>query len=231
MYHYTYLLIDDVNNMFYIGRRSSKCHPNDDIEYMSSSKYVPKDLCDKIVLNIFNTLDEVMHDEVRLHALHNVKDNNLFYNKANQTTVKFQFSPAGSKKPAWIGERISKAKKGKVPKWSDEGRAIIYNNLNKPKSKEAIARQVATRLQSPKGRGVISVKFKPWYITTDTITYLFYDITKNDLSLQEGHYKKYYADLQKKFRTHGPLNTRKYGKILDMGFLPETYRHYSNLKI
>jgi len=227
MYHYTYLLIDDVNTMLYIGRRSSKCLPEKDIEYLGSSKYVPKHLCDKIVLNTFSTLTEAIQDEVTLHALYNVKDNKLFYNKANQTTTKFEFSSAGVKKPAWVGKRISKAKKGKVPNWSDEGRAIIYNNLNKPKSKETIKKQVASRLSSPKARGITSVKFKPWYITTETVTYLFYDITKNDLSLKEGHYRKYYADLQKKFRVH----TKKYGKILHMGFLPETYRYYSNLKI
>lgn len=40
VYHYTYLITDKLNNMFYFGVRSSKCTPEEDTNYMSSSKYL-----------------------------------------------------------------------------------------------------------------------------------------------------------------------------------------------
>ena len=40
MNHYTYLITDTRNDMEYFGVRSSKCLPEEDIEYMSSSKHL-----------------------------------------------------------------------------------------------------------------------------------------------------------------------------------------------
>ena len=88
-YHYVYLLLDDTNNMMYIGKRSSKCIPDEDIAYMSSSKYVPKDLCDKIVLAEFATAKEAVAYEIELHTRFDVGVSPEFYNRARQTSTGF----------------------------------------------------------------------------------------------------------------------------------------------
>lgn len=75
--------------MKYIGKRSCECLPEEDTNYMSSSKYVPKDECDKLILKEFNTAIEAVEYEAKLHKQFNVATNSKFYNKSNQTSSKF----------------------------------------------------------------------------------------------------------------------------------------------
>lgn len=223
MYHYTYRLTNRNDGMLYIGKRSSILPPEEDVKYMGSSKYVPKEECDKEILEIFTSAHSAIEHEIYLHELHDVAANPAYYNQARQLST--GFDSTGVKRPASVGRNISAAKKGNPPKWSDAGRAIVYNNLNKPKTSEQIQKRIDTLVRNGKTKGIKSAKFRPWYISTTTVTYLFTDITKNGLSLKEGHYKKYYADLQKKFRkTTGKVSTYKYGEITDMGFLPPQYK-------
>lgn len=94
-YHYTYLLIiekeKDLYN-YYIGCRSCDTHPNEDVDYNSSSKHVKAMTyvsIDKIVLDIFDTRESALKEEIRLHYLHDVGVNPLYVNKAKQTSTKF----------------------------------------------------------------------------------------------------------------------------------------------
>lgn len=88
-YHYVYLLINPTNDMMYIGKRSCDCLPNDDTKYMSSSKYVPKEECDKLILEEFSTATEAIEYEKKLHEQFDVGVNPSFYNKSKQTSTGF----------------------------------------------------------------------------------------------------------------------------------------------
>lgn len=85
---------------------------------------------------------------------------------------------------------------------------------------EAAKNRGAAIRKNGSNKGVKNSMFKPWYISTENTTYIFYGISKNEQSVLDGHYKKYYADLQKKFNKVGTVITKKYGKILSMGFIP-----------
>lgn len=101
MNHYTYLLSSTTQEKYYIGVRSCTCSPNSD-PYKGSSKLMTKadkDSCTKIILKEFNTRAEAIAHEVELHLKYNVKDNPLFWNKANQTSTKFD----------WSGQKHSKS--------------------------------------------------------------------------------------------------------------------------
>jgi hypothetical protein len=95
-YHYVYKLT--INNpfderKFYIGCRSCKCNPRDDV-YFSSSKEIKKLIEDnfifhKEILNIFDTREEAISYEILLHEKFDVSNNNSFFNKSNQTSTGF----------------------------------------------------------------------------------------------------------------------------------------------
>lgn len=228
MYHYTYLLINKKDVMFYVGKRSSKVPPLQDSKYKSSSKYVPKEKCIKLILKEFKTSEEALRHEILLHEKLNIASNPSYYNRSKQTSTGFDTTGVSFTRDSSVGKNISEAKKGKVPKWSVEGKKIILNNLKNAHTEEAKAKRLKTLALNPNVRGISSCKFSPWYISTSTITYLFVDITKKELSVKEGHYKKFYADLQKKFNKKSKdgekLNTRKYGTIISMGNLPKQYK-------
>lgn len=88
IYHYTYLL-EFPNGMLYQGVRSSNVEPELD-DYYGSSKYIPKDIIpNKTILTLHETREDAVLEEVRYHSEHDVKLNNLYYNKANQKSDGF----------------------------------------------------------------------------------------------------------------------------------------------
>ena len=89
MYHYVYLLINTTTGDKYIGKRSCTVHPDLDTAYMGSSKYVPKEQCDKIILSLHTSSKAALDEEIRLHNLYNVGVDPTFYNKAKQTSTSF----------------------------------------------------------------------------------------------------------------------------------------------
>lgn len=219
MNHYTYLLVNPTTNMLYIGKRSCHCLPSEDTKYMSSSIYVPKEKCFKLILNTFSTSEEAVKHEVYLHNLFNVGINPYFYNKAKQTSTKFDTTGTLNPHSEETKLKISTIKKGKIPQWSETGKQTILQNLKKGQTPEARSKAALKIKESGSNSGIKNAGFKPWYIQTETTLYTFTDISKSELSVQEGHYNKYYADLQKKFNKLGKVTTKKYGLIIDMGFL------------
>ena len=224
MNHYTYLLINKTTNLLYIGKRSCTCLPEEDVDYMSSSKYVPKTECTKIILRTFKTAQEALENEIYYHNLYNVGQNPLFYNRSKQTSSSFDTTGISYPKSQKTRELLSKTKLGKIPNWSAEGKQTILSNLQKGLAAEARKKSGDTLKQNGSNKGILNAGFKPWYITTETVTYLYTCISKSELSVQQGHYNKYFADLQKKFNKQGPVLTRDYGLIIDMGFLPKQYK-------
>lgn len=224
MYHYTYLLLNQTTLMMYIGKRSCNCLPEEDVQYMGSSKYVPKEQCTKTILKTFSSSREAVQHEIYLHNLHDVGVNPMFYNRSKQTSTKFDTTGVSTSHSEETKAKLSKAKKGIVPNWSTEGKKIIQANLAKGKTPEARAKAGASTARNGSNKGTKNAGFRPWYISTDAVTYLYTDISKAELSVLEGHYSKYYADVQKVFNRNGTITTNAHGKIIDMGFLPKQYK-------
>ena len=75
MYHYTYIIQHRTSNMRYIGKRSSKLPPMEDIHYWGSSKHLPENIQEdhvKIILKVHNIAKEAIEHEILLHELNNV---------------------------------------------------------------------------------------------------------------------------------------------------------------
>lgn len=95
-YHYVYKLkiINPIDErLYYIGCRSSNCHPKDD-RYFSSSKEIKKMIKDghkftKKILKNFDYREEAISYEIELHNRFNVSFNSKFFNKVKQSSKKF----------------------------------------------------------------------------------------------------------------------------------------------
>lgn len=102
MKHYTYLITNTTaltGEKYYIGVRSCYGIPEEDIKYMGSSKYLNEDidcigneLFIKTILCVFDTREEANLHEIELHALFNVQENDLFYNRHNSRTETFTWA-------------------------------------------------------------------------------------------------------------------------------------------
>jgi hypothetical protein len=102
MYHYTYLITNTQEEKHYIGSRSCKCLPTDDLGicYFSSSSnklFVSEqkknpEKYQYQVLEIFENRKAATESEVSLHQYFDVKNNVMFYNRSNQTSTSYEFS-------------------------------------------------------------------------------------------------------------------------------------------
>lgn len=100
-YHYVYE-ITYCDEKKYIGVRSCNCEIEDD-PYMGSPFRLPdsvKGTGTKHILSTHDTRKAAMEEEIRLHALYDVKNNPEFYNQCNSTSVKFQVSEEAHKRSA-----------------------------------------------------------------------------------------------------------------------------------
>lgn len=99
-YHYVYKIINNNpsdERQYYIGVRTAKgCTPDKDTEYWGSSKYLKESINEiglenfsKEILSIWNTREEAVAEEIRLHTQFDVSKNPEFYNKSKQTTTGF----------------------------------------------------------------------------------------------------------------------------------------------
>lgn len=135
--HYVYQITYNTGKK-YIGVRSCTCNIEEDT-YMGSAFNLPKEAvigC-KEVLSTHLTREEAMQEEIRLHALYDVKDNDDFYNQCNATSTKFQVSKEAHKRGA-------EARKGRTK----ETHAYIAN-------------QVANRAKY-KGKGLTLAQKAQW---------------------------------------------------------------------
>jgi hypothetical protein len=198
--------------MKYIGVRTSDKEPHLDTHYWGSSKHTPKDIESthkKRILKIFNTREEAIAHEIMLHNKYDVGVNPMFYNRAKQTSTKFDTSGISCREDLKeyyravhankiVSEhtraKMRKAFKGRV--YSEQARKnmsegqkrycsrpdYVHPNKGKPVSEAARLKARLARKQSGKSVGTNNVKFKAWFIM-NTITGVkeeFYDITKED---------------------------------------------------
>lgn len=112
MYHYTYI-INYSNGMFYIGVRTCVCLPSED-PYLGSSKYTPNHLAiRKRILKIFPSREQAVAHETRWQRKLRVSTNPKFYNKAIQTSVKFDTTGVSFPRSAEHNQKIKEALTGR----------------------------------------------------------------------------------------------------------------------
>jgi hypothetical protein len=79
----------------YIGSRISKVSPEKDVKYFGSFSDKSFNPTQKIILEIFNSKEELLNAEIKLHQFYDVKNNSHFANKSNLKTT--YFSPPQEK--------------------------------------------------------------------------------------------------------------------------------------
>lgn len=225
MYHYTYLIQHRTEDKRYIGVRSSKCKPQEDLSYWGSSKHLPtnvKDTHTKIILKVFNTRKEAISHEILLHKLNNVATNETYYNKACQKVIGFDtsgtklvFTEQHKRK---ISEGLKKYKRTEqhIHNNSIAHKKLYANGYVNPR--QGITMDVELRqrisqhhINSGLGLSITNVRFKPWYIIDDNgIKTVYTDITKEDQSIKDGHRKACYQDLYTKTKGVTPMKSGKF---------------------
>ena len=208
MYHYTYLLLHKTTSKRYIGVRTSEVPPLQDFSYWGSSKYIPSDVKSthiKIILKEFKTREEAVNHEILLHELNNVAASEDFYNKAKQTSTKFDTS--GTTLSETHKEKCRKASTGKfhTQETKDKLSALLKGRKFSQETKERMS-QGQKQLYSEKGyinprqgitmseylkakiseaiitkgcnKGTNNNTFKPWFITYQGSTTYYYNTTK-----------------------------------------------------
>lgn len=203
MKHYTYLIQHKSEDKRYIGVRSCECEPAEDTTYWCSSKYLPSDIQTthvKIILKVHSTREEAVAHEVKLHILNKVSTSSNYYNKACQTSV--GFDTTGTKLTAEHKQKCSNSLRGKR-KPEGFGEKISKAVTGKKKSVEHIRKLNEARAINKSLHGIRNGKFKPWFISTPTVTHLFYAITMHDKALEDGLNKKHYVSMAHQSRKSG----------------------------
>ena len=101
-YHYVYRITNTKLNKHYYGVRSSKLEPSkdlgfkyfsssSDIEFRDDQKNNPQDY-KYIIVSEFDSREEALELEIKLHSKFNVSVNESFYNKARQTSTGFNWN-------------------------------------------------------------------------------------------------------------------------------------------
>ena len=150
MYYYVYRLTCThpfSEARYYYGVRQCRCLPHEETSYWSSSRKVGaarkkfgKEWFVKKIVSVYPTRQAALMKEIRLHHCFNVRDNSMFFNQANQTSLGFDAGPIslegrqkisvallnnqhtkGRKRTAEERARISQAMKGKK---SAQGRSV-----------------------------------------------------------------------------------------------------------
>jgi len=146
IYHYNYRITNIKINKHYYGIRSSDLTPEEDmgIRYFSSSsdkdfiedqKNNPKNYKYKII-KINNTREECITFEIKLHNKFDVGVNELFYNKAKQTSTGFDTQGISFKHKESTKLKIKEANLGLIKskearlKMSIAAKSRVYKKIN-----------------------------------------------------------------------------------------------------
>ena len=134
IYHYTYIITNTTNQMKYIGVRSCSCLPENDSDYMGSSKSLDEAMNEtpeaftKIIIETFPTREIANSNEQWLHETYDVARNSEFFNlciapmrfcragrtHSDSTKKKMSESSKGKSYSAETRKKISDSQRGKV---------------------------------------------------------------------------------------------------------------------
>ncbi|RUT50975.1 hypothetical protein [Campylobacter fetus] len=127
--------------MKYIGCRTSKVEPELDTTYLGSSKHTPNHLVvNKEILGIFSNRSEALKNEIFWHNYHDIANNPTFYNKAKQTSTKFDTTGIKFQWTQEHYEHLINANKARIGwKHTDEvKKKISMLNKGKPGPKHSL---------------------------------------------------------------------------------------------
>lgn len=99
-YFYVYYSYEEYGRG-YIGKRECNCSPEEDINYFGTFKDKNFKPTQKIILEIFNSVEEALKAECALHEFYQVDKNPHFANRAKQTSVKFYCCLDGKSNPMY----------------------------------------------------------------------------------------------------------------------------------
>lgn len=88
--HYTYYSYEEWGRG-YIGKRSCKCKPEEDVKYFGSYTDKTFQPTQKIILETHDTAEEALDAEIKLQRFFKVVENSHFANQAYQTSTKFSY--------------------------------------------------------------------------------------------------------------------------------------------
>ena len=152
-FHYTYIITNTTNQMKYIGVRSCSCLPENDSDYMSSSKILIEvmqktpEVFTKTIIDTFPTREIANANEQWLHETYDVARNPEFYNLC---IAPKKFNMCGRIQTVETRKKISEGNKGK--KLSEETRKkIIKNHVGMAGKKHSDATR-KKQSESAKGR-------------------------------------------------------------------------------
>jgi len=160
-FHYTYIITNTTNQMKYIGVRSCSCLPENDDEYMGSSKILGETLQEtpesftKTIIDTFPTREIANTNEQWLHETYDVARNSEFY---NLMTAPLGFDNTGKtgKESHWYGKHRSAETKQKLREaMSGE------NNPNYGKKRSDATKQKISESQRGKNNPFFGKKHSP----------------------------------------------------------------------
>ena len=133
-YHYTYYSYEEFGRG-YIGKRSCKCLPEEDVKYFGS--YTDKTFkpTQKIILETYNTAEDLAKAEEILHAFYDVTPNPHFANKHNAN---------GKFHNKW--DNFTPEQKNKINKRRSECTKKYYASLT-PEQRSEISKQRSERIR------------------------------------------------------------------------------------
>jgi len=88
----------------YIGKRECECLPEEDVKYFGSYRDKTFKPTEKIILETYETLEDVLQAEILLHEFYQVDKNPHFANRAKATSTAFYYSASGKDNPFYNGK-------------------------------------------------------------------------------------------------------------------------------
>jgi general stress protein YciG len=89
-FYYTYYSYEEFGRG-YIGKRSCKCSPEEDVKYFGSYRDKTFKPTQKIILETYDTVEEALADEIKVQRFFKVVENSHFANQAYQSSNKFSY--------------------------------------------------------------------------------------------------------------------------------------------
>ncbi len=213
--HYTYNITNIINGKSYIGARTCDTNPSEDIgiKYFSSSTDEDFMKEQKLflnrftyeVLNEYDTRKDAINNEILLHNLNDVGKNNMYYNKAKQTSSYFDFD---NTIPIDL-EYVKKSLETKSTKEVAEDLGIHWQTLSNRMKEYEIFNPNINREKVD-----IDIEWLTRELKTKTI---------NDISKESGYGIKAIRNKIQKYNLENPQNYKWEG--IDVGWLKNELRY------
>ena len=148
-YHYTYYSYEEFGRG-YIGKRSCKCRPEEDVKYFGSYRDKTFRPTQKIILTQHHTVEEALTAEIRLHEFYDVAHNSHFANKAKQTSEKFSYDGTWEQR----SETVKKWQTSKTPEQRSEVRRKQVASMTPEQRSEATKKGNLTKTPEQRSEAI-----------------------------------------------------------------------------